>query len=96
MAELPGWDRGRLATADDRDVAAARLLVYARARAPEIRRDIASQIRQLELSAMSPAAAKVAMGRERDGDLRALRQAKESQAALRVVLELDDVDEGSD
>jgi hypothetical protein len=93
MAELPGWDRDRLATADERDVVAARLLVYARARAPEIRRDLASQIRQLELSAMSPAAARVAIGRERDSDLRALRQAKQAQTELRAVLELDDVDE---
>jgi hypothetical protein len=106
MAELPGWDRGRLAAADPRDVEAASLIVYARAWAPAIGQDIDGQIesleadiRQAEASRLKGSAHELAMANETKRSverLRAaierLRKAKGHQDALRLILELD-VDE---
>lgn len=91
MAELPGWDRGRLATAPERDVEAARLLVYARARAPEIRRDIEGDIRQVTRMGQKVSELDIALDR-RDA-LRELTAAKDRQADLRRALELDEDDD---
>lgn len=88
MAELPGWDRGRLATAAPADVEAARWLVYARARAPEIRRDLAGDIEALELGGRELTALQQRQLRGRA--IEELRAAQRAQAELRVVLELDD------
>lgn len=110
MALLPGWDRGRLLTADPRDVEAARIVVYAQARAPLIRQDIDGQIealeasiRQAEASGLSADQARLEASREagRSADrmkrhVADLREAKELQAAVRELLELDAPDEPAD
>lgn len=90
MAELPGWDRDRLAVAPPRDVEAARLLVYARARAPEIRRDLAGDITRLER--IDHPISKVTERAERSRAVEELRAAQRVQADLRALLELDDED----
>jgi hypothetical protein len=48
MAELPGWDRARLDTAPEPDVAAARLIVFAREVKPLLQRDFAAEIDELK------------------------------------------------
>jgi hypothetical protein len=93
MAELPGWDRDRLATADPRDLQAARWLVYARARAPEIRVDYDSRIESLELAGKDGDAHRLHAAAIRRRDIGLLREGRESQKRLREVLELDLEDE---
>lgn len=96
MAELPGWDRHRLANADPRDVEAARLLVYARARRPEIRADLDGQIEQLELAGLDGDAHRLRAAHIRNRHLAATRAEKATQAALRAALELDVTDDEAD
>lgn len=109
MAELPGWDRHRLETADPQDVEAARTLVYARAWAPAIAEDVDGEIENLEADLRHAEASKLtgdshrlAMARETDrsiarlrSSIAGLRKAKAQQAAIREVLELD-VDDDAD
>lgn len=89
MAQLPGWDRARLATADPRDVEAARLLIYASARAPEIRFDIDGAIETLRIAGLEGDAHKLATAKARTDAIRDLKAQKPSQTALRELLELD-------
>ncbi len=91
MAELPGWNRDRLATAPPRDVEAARLLVYARARGPEIRRDIKGDIERIERMGNTPNKAQEAM--DRMHAIRDLTEAQRHQADLRRLLGLDDAED---
>lgn len=107
MALLPGWDRGRLVMADPRDLEAARLFVYAQARAPLVRLDIDGQIetleasiRQAEATGLTGAAARLDAAQEarRSAErmrrhVADLREAKALQAAVREQLELDAPDE---
>ncbi len=94
MAELPGWDRDRLAVAPASDVEAARMLVYARARAPEIRRDIAGDIERIKRIGRTPNKAQDAL--DRMEAIRELAEAQRHQSDLRRVLELDEPDEATD
>lgn len=48
MAELPGWDRARLRRAAPADVAAARLLVFAREAKPVLVRDFKAELEDLQ------------------------------------------------
>lgn len=50
MAELPGWDRDRLRTASDGDVAAARWQVYVRQFKSFLSRDLKREIDDLRVA----------------------------------------------
>lgn len=107
MAELPGWDRGRLAMASASDLEAARLIVYARAWGPMVREDIAGRIESLEAEVRAAEVSKldgdshrIAARLELDRGIARLREAitelrgaKDHQALVRAQLELDVVDE---
>lgn len=104
MAELPGWDRGRLATASAQDLEAARWIVYARAWTPTVRQNIDAQIEGLEgdirageISKLTGDSHRVAAARQVDAGIRRLREliedlrgAKGHQADIRRTLELDE------
>lgn len=94
MAELPGWDRDRLALAPERDVEAARLFVYARERAPEVRRDIKGDIERIQRMGRAPNKAQDAM--DRMHAIRELTEAQGHQDDLRRALDLDGPDELED
>ena len=76
MAELPGWDRARLATADPRDVEAARTLVYARAWAPVIAQDFDGQLENLEADVRHARASKLT------GEAHRLAMAQETDRSI--------------
>lgn len=96
MAELRGWDRERLQTAPDADVAAARWIVYARSWQRLLRRDITGEIDDLTFAnASSSADPKAVERRERQRRLRAIEGLKDLaslQSAIRVRLGLDPTD----
>lgn len=91
MAELPGWDRDRLRTASDSDVAAARWLVYVRQFKALLSRDIAAEIEDIRAADSGDHKAQ-----ERHEHVRrlqaieALKEAATLQAALRTRLGLED------
>lgn len=89
MAELPGWDRRRLSTADPADVAAARWIAFGRAVRPLIERDIEGELDQLALADMTPAAQVQAYRERRRRARTGLRKVKTQQDGLRELLELD-------
>ncbi len=93
MAELPGWDRHRLRTADPVDVEAARLIAFTRSVRPLLERDIDHEITQLMRADMKPEARerleKTDRARAREG----LRQLAKDQASLRRFLLLDETDD---
>jgi len=97
MAELPGWDRARLAIADPADVAAARWMVYARVTAEDATFDYPGAIRHVEVASIRDPKRQE---REQHADqlkaLEGLRQGQTKQKVLRSLLLLDDVDEPED
>lgn len=93
MAELPGWDRRRLHTADPADIEAARLIAFTRAVLPMLERDIGSEIAQLERADMKPDARERLEKSERAKAREQLIGERKAQAVLRRVLELDEPDD---
>jgi hypothetical protein len=93
MAELPGWDRARLATAAPADVTAARWLVYARVMAPGIAFDFPGAIHSLELAGMKPQQRERADASDRRAQLHELHAGKRKQLQNRALLRLDEPDE---
>lgn len=93
MAELPGWDRARLATADPGDVAAARWQVYARVMAPQATHDYAAAIRDAEIAGMSAKARDRELERDRKVLVETLRGEQRQQPGWREQLLLDAVDD---
>jgi hypothetical protein len=91
MAELPGWDRERLATARPADVAAARVIVYARRVQPLLAVDVPSRIRDIER--MDRPASRATARAERARDVERLRELERTQVELRKVLDLDAEDD---
>lgn len=93
MAELPGWDRDRLASSPGSDVEAARWQIYARVVEPQISIDYPEAIRRRELSEMSARSRareeKAQLGRDKE----TLRTGQRNQAELRKALLLDNEDE---
>lgn len=92
MAELPGWDRDRLALASPRDVAAARLIVFARKVEPIVSEDFAGKRRELAMAKMTAdrrAREEANLRLEAD---RRLAKAQALQAEIRKSLELDEAD----
>ena len=92
MAELPGWDRDRLAIAPEADVEAARWMVYATVLKSEIAFDYPGAIRQAELAMMSAKGREREEGHDRKRHLELLRQNQRVQAGLRKNLLLDTPD----
>lgn len=93
MAELPGWDRDRLATADPRDVAAARHLIFARVLAPVIRRNFPGEIRELELKMPGRRHSEAEVRSELKRSIEELRAGERRQATFRELLGLDEPDD---
>lgn len=97
MAELPGWDRPRLGLAEDADVEAARMIVYARAMRGPVTEDIAGQIEVLEIETTeSPKARERKVKSHQRHTLGELRKALARQRTYRGLLGLDDPDEPAD
>jgi len=93
MAELPGWDRDRLATAPGADVEAARWLVYARELRPEVTFNYPAHIRAAEVEAMTGHRREREIAADRKRQLEALRAGQRQQADMREGLLLDGEDE---
>lgn len=93
MAELPGWDRDRLAIAEPADVAAARLVVFARRAKPILVEDYDLRLRELALTDMTGSRRERAERSLRAEARQRLEQARTLQADLRRRLELDAPDE---
>jgi hypothetical protein len=93
MAELPGWDRRRLATADPADVEAARLIAFSRAVRPILDRDVDAELEDLAIADMAPKAREQAQRSQRRKARDGLRQLRTQQRELRKLLELDEPDE---
>ena len=94
MAELPGWTRQRLATADPRDVAAARLMVYARQFRDVLTKDFRQEIADVDESAIENPEAIKRRDRARRARLKeALTQAWRLQAQVRKRLGMEPLDE---
>lgn len=91
MAELPGWDRGRLDHALPADVEAARWIVFARKVQPVIAVDFPRRIRDIERidRPASPMALRAERAREREE----LAQSQRLQSSYRAALGLDEPDE---
>lgn len=93
MAELPGWDRARLAVADERDVAAAREIVFARKVAAVLAEDFEEKREEIRIAGLSGVARERAEKAQlRNMDNRVL-SAMKVQAALRARLGLDIADD---
>lgn len=96
MAELPGWDRDRLRTASDSDVAAARLLVYVRQFKSFLTRDLAREIEDLRVADQAGKNPKQAEAHDHKRRLEAIEDLKAAarlQAEIRTQLLLDPVHE---
>jgi hypothetical protein len=93
MAELPGWDRARLASADPADVAAARWIVFGRAVRPLLERNVEAELDDLAFADMSPNAREQASRQRRRDARTGLRKVKTQQDGLRALLELDAPDD---
>lgn len=96
MAELPGWDRARLATAPGPDVEAARWIVYGRVLAPEIHFDYPGAMHSLDLADMKPESEERARRADRKIARQQLRAAAERQQAYRRLLRLDEPDDAEE
>lgn len=95
MAFLPGWDRGRLMTADPADVEAARWIVYAQALKPIVDADIEGGLEQLVQADMTPKARESRQKSQRAKARERFAQARRQQAEVRAALELDAEDEAT-
>lgn len=98
MAELPGWDRDRLRTADPADVMAARWIVYGRSWAEFLGIPFSERIREAELDGLKGPRREAAMNAINRDRLRNLKKGMKHQAQVRQLLELDvdDDDEATD
>jgi hypothetical protein len=94
MAELPGWDRDRLRTAEPADVEAARTIAYGRAWRPFLAIDFEAQIYELETAGEKVNPVQVRSRRRERAAV--LRRQQKIQAEMRKLLELDVVDEEED
>lgn len=92
MAELPGWDRTRLGTAAEADVAAARWQIYARVVAPEVTVDYEAKIHDAEVAGMKGKQYDAVVADDRKKAIRAWRAAQPEQRRLRRLLLLDEAD----
>jgi len=95
MAELPGWDRARLAYAAPADVGAARWVVFARALEPTVTEPIGAQIAlaEIEVSAKNARAREAAVKKLNRKHLDDLYRARDRQRQVRTLLMLDEPDE---
>jgi hypothetical protein len=93
MAELPGWDRDRLALALPADVDAARWRVFADRLMPLATGDFRGQREALAMHDLKGPALERAERRARLEAIEALKAAERAQVDTREVLMLDDEDE---
>lgn len=87
MAELPGWDRSRLAVAAPSDVEAARVQIYARRVKPLLDIDVDRQL--LDLAREERPATKAQLAAERARRREELHQLRKMQAGIRENLGLE-------
>lgn len=90
MADLPGWDRARLAVAAPSDVEAARFLIYAQRVKPILQVDVDRRL--IELGREERPATKTQLQAERGREREELHQLRKLQADIRGILGLDEGD----
>lgn len=92
MAELRGWDRDRFRTAPPADVAAARVIAYARRWVPLLQRDIPSELEDLRIADQAEKNPRAAAAHEHKRRLMAMEDLKvmaRMQAEIREALGLE-------